>query len=82
MQLVGKSTQTQLQYTVRYDAFNRFQILLFSSCHSLRQLPASHHVKYFIRLEWDPDSQWGYSARPRVGREREEGTERERGVWN
>lgn len=30
----------------------------------------SRHVKCFIRLEWDPNSQWGYSVWPqRTGRE-------------
>ena len=40
---------------------NIFQSLLLARA-SEASSHASRHVKYFIRLEWDPNSQWAYSV--------------------
>lgn len=59
----GISHSDSCQIEIYEDAFAEiFLKAAFSSCQYLSQLPVSHHVKYFIRLEWDPNSQWGYSV--------------------
>lgn len=64
--LVGKEFHTVTAAKSSYMKMHSqtcFQEPAFSSCHNSSQLQSAFcHVKYFIRLEWDPNSQWGYSA--------------------